>query len=198
MKETQETQVQSLGRGGPLEEGMAPHSSALAWKIPWTEEPGGLQFTWSLASGDAGRRAGRDRKSSQREDASLLGRWKSIQGVSSPPEDSGLTGEGYSSPILTCITTSFERITMPGNVKRWVCQLWCFPGGSVVKNLPAIQETVYNAGDTGSVPGSGRSPGVGNGNLRQLQYSCLENSRDRGTWPTPVHGVTEIRTQLSS
>ena len=43
MKETQETQVQSLGQGGPLEEGMAPHSSALAWKIPWTEEPGGLQ-----------------------------------------------------------------------------------------------------------------------------------------------------------
>ena len=38
MKETQETQVQSLGQGGPLEEGMAPHSSALAWKIPWTEE----------------------------------------------------------------------------------------------------------------------------------------------------------------
>ena len=47
-----------------------------------------------------------------------------------------------------------------------------FPGGSVVKNLPA------NAGDTGLVPGSGRSPGVGNGNL--LQYSCLENSMDRG------------------
>ena len=43
MKETQETQVQSLGQGGPLEEGMAPHSSALAWKIPWTEEPDRLQ-----------------------------------------------------------------------------------------------------------------------------------------------------------
>ena len=39
----QETQVQSLGREDPLEEGMAAHSSILAWKIPRTEEPGGLQ-----------------------------------------------------------------------------------------------------------------------------------------------------------
>ena len=39
----QETQVQSLDQEGPLEEDMAAHSSALAWRIPWTEEPGGLQ-----------------------------------------------------------------------------------------------------------------------------------------------------------
>ena len=39
----QETQVRSLGQDDPLEEGMATHSSSLAWKIPWTEEPGGLQ-----------------------------------------------------------------------------------------------------------------------------------------------------------
>ena len=38
-----ETQVQSLGRDDPLEEEMATHSSILAWEIPWTEEPGGLQ-----------------------------------------------------------------------------------------------------------------------------------------------------------
>ena len=43
MQETQETQVQSLCQEDPLEEAMAPHSSTLAWKIPWTEEPGGLQ-----------------------------------------------------------------------------------------------------------------------------------------------------------
>ena len=42
---TQETWVQSLGWEGPLEEGMATHSSILAWRIPWTEEPGGLQST---------------------------------------------------------------------------------------------------------------------------------------------------------
>ena len=40
-----ETQVQSLDREDPLEKAMAPHSSTLAWKIPWTEEPGGLQCT---------------------------------------------------------------------------------------------------------------------------------------------------------
>ena len=39
----QETQVQSLGREDPLEKEMATHSSILAWKIPWTEEPRGLQ-----------------------------------------------------------------------------------------------------------------------------------------------------------
>ena len=39
----QETQVQSLGREDPLEKRMATHSSILAWRSPWTEEPGGLQ-----------------------------------------------------------------------------------------------------------------------------------------------------------
>jgi len=39
----QETWVQSLGQGDPFEKGMATHSSVLAWRIPWTEEPGGLQ-----------------------------------------------------------------------------------------------------------------------------------------------------------
>ena len=43
MQKTQEIQVQSLSGKDPLEEGMAIHSSILAWRIPWTEEPGGLQ-----------------------------------------------------------------------------------------------------------------------------------------------------------
>ena len=43
IQETQETQVQSLGQQDPLEKRMATHSSILAWRIPWTEEPGGLQ-----------------------------------------------------------------------------------------------------------------------------------------------------------
>ena len=43
MQETQKTQVRSLGLGDPLEEEMATHSSILAKKIPWAEEPGGLQ-----------------------------------------------------------------------------------------------------------------------------------------------------------
>ena len=43
----QETQVRSLGRKDPLEKRIATHSSILAWGIPWTEEPGGLQFMGS-------------------------------------------------------------------------------------------------------------------------------------------------------
>ena len=61
-----------------------------------------------------------------------------------------------------------------------------FPGGTVVKNLPA---NTGDPRDAGSIPGSGRSPGVENGNL--LQYSCLENSIDRGAWQAIVHGVTK-------
>ena len=52
-----------------------------------------------------------------------------------------------------------------------------------------------NAGDLGSIPGWGRSPGEGNGN--PLYYSCLENPMDGGTWWATVHGVTNSRTQLS-
>ena len=44
MQEKQETWVWSLGQEDLLEKEMATHSSILAWKIPWTEEPGGLQF----------------------------------------------------------------------------------------------------------------------------------------------------------
>ena len=61
-----------------------------------------------------------------------------------------------------------------------------FPGSSVVKNLPA------NTGDAGLIPGSGRFPGEGNGNL--LQYSCLGNPMDRGAWQATVHGVTNSQT----
>ena len=61
-----------------------------------------------------------------------------------------------------------------------------FPGGSVVKNLPA---RAGDMGDAGSIPGWGRSPGEENG--YQLQYSCLDNSMDldRGAWLATVHGV---------
>ena len=47
MQKTQETQVQSLALENPLEEGIANHTSILAWKTPWTEELGGLLFTGS-------------------------------------------------------------------------------------------------------------------------------------------------------
>ena len=51
MQETQEMQVRSLDQEGALEEEMATHFSILAWEIPWTEEPGGLQSTGSQKVG---------------------------------------------------------------------------------------------------------------------------------------------------
>ena len=85
-------------------------------------------------------------------------------------------------------------------------QLWCFiqsfffflnfdtnrgfPGSSVVKNPPA------NAGDLGSIPGSGSFPGERNGN--PLQCSCLESPMDRGAWRAAVHGVAESQTRLGA
>ena len=57
------------------------------------------------------------------------------------------------------------------------------------------KESASNTEDLGSIPGSGRSPGEENDYL--LQYSCLENSMDRGAWHTTVHGVTKSQKQLS-
>ena len=67
------------------------------------------------------------------------------------------------------------------------CLTLCNP---MVKNLPA------NAGDTGLIPGSERSPREGNGN--PFQYSCLKNPMDRGAWRATVHEITKSQTQLSN
>ena len=64
-----------------------------------------------------------------------------------------------------------------------------FPGDSEVK------ASACNVGDLGSIPGSGRSPGEGNGN--PLQYSCPKNPMDRGAWWATVQGVAKSRTRLS-
>ena len=61
----------------------------------------------------------------------------------------------------------------------------------VVKNPAA---STGDTRDAGLIPGSGRSPGEGNGN--PLQYSCLENPKDRGSWQTTVHRVVKSWTQL--
>ena len=58
-----------------------------------------------------------------------------------------------------------------------------FPGVSAIKNSPA------NAGDVGSIPGSGRTPGKGKGN--PLEYSCLGNPMERGAWQATMHGVAK-------
>ena len=73
------------------------------------------------------------------------------------------------------------------------CFLWGFPGGSVVKSSPAIAGA---ARDVGLIPGSGSSPGGGNG--YPLQYSFLENPTDRGAWSATVHGVVKRWISLSN
>ena len=74
-----------------------------------------------------------------------------------------------------------------------VCLLNSVMGASLVaqmvKNLPT------NAGNPGSIPGWGRSPGEKNG--YPLQYSCLENPIDRGAWRATVHGAGKSCTRLS-
>ena len=69
------------------------------------------------------------------------------------------------------------------------CYHWGFPSNSDHK------ESACNVGDPGSIPGSGRSPGEGNGN--PPKYSWLENSMNRGAWWTTVHEVTKDQTQLN-
>ena len=66
----------------------------------------------------------------------------------------------------------------------------CMPCSSVGN------ESACSAGDSGSIPGLGRSPGEGNGN--PLQYPCLENLMDRGAWWATVHGVSKSRARLSN
>ena len=95
-----------------------------------------------------------------------------------------------SSKILSTVGPEIETVFLPlGNLKAsWEG----FPSGSAGK------ESACKAGDTGdvgSIPGSGRSPGGGNGN--PLQYSCLENPMDGGAWRAAVHGVAKSWTPMS-
>ena len=66
----------------------------------------------------------------------------------------------------------------------------CFPGGSDIK------ESGCNSGDSSSIPGSGRSPGEGNGNPHQ--YSCLENPMNGGAWQGTVHRVAKSQARMSN
>ena len=155
----QETWVWSLGQGDPLEKGMTTHSSILAWKSPWTEEPGGLQSM-----------------------------------VSQRVEDDWVTNTTLVEIPHILMIPNYQENTLGflDKVKLHLLLLKGFPGGSVVKNLPANAE---DEGDWGSISGSGKCPGGGNGNL--LQYSCLGNPMDRRAWRATVHGVTKSQTRLS-
>ena len=90
-----------------------------------------------------------------------------------------------------CFPSGIEAGSKHDTVEAWVQEFVDFPGGSEVKNPPA------NLGDTEdacSIAGLGRSLGEGNG--KPMQYSCLENSMDRGAWQATIHGVTKSQTLL--
>ena len=133
---------------------MATHSSTLAWKIPWTEEPGRLQ---SMGS----RRVGHDWATSLSLFTFMLWRrkWQ--------PTPVFLPGEPQRRQSLVDCRL-WGRTESDTTEATWQQQQMML----VVKNLSA------NAGDMVSIPGSGRSPGGGHGN--PLQYSCLESPMDRG------------------
>ena len=95
------------------------------------------------------------------------------------------------SPILMRGRCKHASGTIPA-LKTHIVKVGGFPDGSVLKSLPA---NIEDAGDTGSIPESGRSPGEGNGN--PLQFSCLENPMDKRAWQATVHGVSKSWTQLS-
>ena len=75
----------------------------------------------------------------------------------------------------------------------WRPYVGAFPVAQMVKNPPA---SAGEAKDKGSIPGSGRSPGEGNGNL--LQYSCLGNIMDREAWQATAYGITRVKHDLAT
>ena len=90
-----------------------------------------------------------------------------------------------------CVTFGWLNTSFALLVIKWIPTLFGgFPHSLVGK------ESACNIGDPGLNPGSGRSPGEGNGN--PLQYSCLENPMDRGAWQATVHRVARVRHRLAS
>ena len=159
------------------EKALAPNSSTLAWKIPGTGEPGRLQsmgsqradttehlhFHFSLSCTGEGN--GNPLQYSCLENPRDGGAWwAAVYGVAQSQ-------------------TRLKRLSSSSSSSSSMYHMG-FPGGSVLKNLPA------NAGDRGSIPGLGKCPGEGNGN--PVPDSCLENPMDRGAWRATVHGVTRV------
>ena len=91
--------------------------------------------------------------------------------------------------IMSKPALSLNQLKIFNTLKKKNSSMSLMPGGSDGKT------STYNAGDPGSIRGSGRSPGEGNGN--PLQYSCLENPMDGGAWWATVPGVAKSRTRLS-
>ena len=124
--------------------------------------------------------------------ATALGQPRSASTSSGYRYQHGTRPTEQGSPLASGFRVTVIRLNFP-----FLCTLSIkdlgFPNGPVVKNLPANAE---DAKDAALIPGWERSPGIGNSYL--LQYPCLENSLDRGTWWATAHGVTKSWTQLST
>ena len=161
---------------------MAPYSSTLAWKITWTEEPSRLQSMGSL-------RVRHDWVTSLSLSLSSIG-----EGNGNPLQCSCLEnprdGGAWWAAVygVSQSRTRLKRLSRSSSMSH--SNFGGFPDDSDDK------ESACNTGDQGSIPGWGRFPGEGNGN--PLQYSCLENSMDRGVRGIIVQGVPKSQTRLSS
>ena len=152
---------------------MAPHSSTLAWKIPWMEEPGRLQSMGSLS-------------------------WTRLS-------DFTFTFPFHALEKEMATHSSVLAWRIPGKGSLVGCRLWGRTESDTTEATQQQQgiphssvgkESACNAGELDSIPGSGRSPGEGNGN--PLQYSCLENLMDRGAWQATGHGAARVGHNLAT
>ena len=98
--------------------------------------------------------------------------------------------------------TDVSRQSLSQVIYRKTETLGCLTSALSLVRLPwwlSGKESTCNAGaarDAGSIPGSGRYSGEGNGNPLPLQYSCLEKPMDRGAWLATVHRVSKSQTRL--
>ena len=118
-------------------------------------------------------------------------RYTTVYGVprSRTPLNNWTTKKQQKSMFISNVTFFWWKNSVLNTINAYLYIYMGFLGGSEVK------ASAWNVGDLGSIPGSGRPPGERNGNL--LQYYCLENPMEGGTWWATVHGVPKSRTQLS-
>ena len=160
-----------------VEKVMATHSSTLAWKILWIEEPGRLQSMGSQRD-----RHGWVTSLSLFTFMHWWGKWQ--------PTPVFLPGESqWWQSLVGCrlwgrreSDTTEERLSSSSSFAS-------FPGGSDVK------ESAKNSGDLRSMPGLGRSPGGGHSTHSSILAWSIP--MDRGAWQAIVHRVTKSQTRLS-
>ena len=166
---------------------MANHSSTLAWKIPWMEEPGRLPTIHEVAN-----------SRTQLSDFTLSF-YSSFRRRKCQPTPVFLPGEshewrglvGYSLQDCKASQTTKQLTrthTHTHNDIRLKVKLQVYTSLGLPRWFSG-KESACNAGDAVSILGSGRSPGEGNGN--PLRYSCLGNPMNRGAWWDTAHGVTK-------